>query len=559
MRAMTRVVSTALAATVTAVVVGAAPAGAATSGVGTTSTKTSVLSLELGQNGSLLSLGLLTDAGGANTDAHGGTPQASTALVPITLSVPALHLNLSTPPITTQSPGGKADANSTAITLAGLGVPAALATATIKPATLHSEYVTGAAKSTITAAEVDNVSLVGGALASIDLLASKLGADALLTQSDGARGVDLGTVKVLDLGALLKGLGADLASLPLGGVSDLLAKLGLPVAGLTAGSSLSDTVTSLTNALTNLRQTLVNATTSITAPVDALTSGLLKNLNLPVPTVGTLVSDVNNLITSVQNTLTSLLTSALSALDSFPLLQITGSQFGITTKAADTLGNSAANIGLSPLSITVAGVKLPTIDVSTITNTINGIIGQANGVLGGLLKTLGLPASLLSLSLLDQAKNVTQNGAYTTATAGLNVLDLKIASLDPTVVLSAISKLTGPVVGSLLGSTPLGSLLGSSAAMGALNSLLGQTASLLNGAQLKIASLAGASTYTFAAPPGAVVTPKAATPTELPHTGGNPELAIIGVLAAVAGLAAFRWRRVSRLQPVPVRVRNINT
>ena len=551
MRVMTRVVSSALAATVVSVVVGAAPASAATSGVGTTTTKTSVLSLQLGQNGSLLSLGLLTDTGGANTDAHGGTQQAATSLVPLTLSVPALHLNLSTPPISTLSPGGQSDANSQAITLAGLGVPAALATATIKPAALHSEYVSGLAKSAMTAAEVDNVTLVGGALASIDLLSSKLGADALVSQADGARGVDIGSIKLLDLGALLKGLGIDLASLPLGGVSDLLAKLGVPITGLTAGGNLSDTVTSLGATLTALRQTLVNATTQVTGTVDSATQGILKGLNLPIPTVGSLVTTVNDTITTVQNTLIGLLKTALSAIDSFPLVQITGAQFGVTTKAADTVGNSAAAIGLSPLQITVAGVKLPTIDFNTVVNTVNAVIAQGNGLLNGLLSTLGLPTNLLSLSLLQQAKNVAQNGNYTTATAGLSVLDLKIAGLDPAAILASISKLTGPVVGSLLGATPLGSVLGSSSSMGALNSLLGQTASLLNGAQLQIASLASASTYTVAA---AAVTPPgvAPIPTSLPHTGANPELAIFGVLVTVAGLGALRYRRISRLQPARV-------
>ena len=553
MRAMTRVVSSALAATVVSVVVGAAPSGATTPGVGTTTTKTSVLTVQLGQNGSLLNLGILTDTGGANIDSHGGTPQAATSLVPLTLSVPALHLDLSTPAITTLAPGGPSDAQSQAITLAGLGVPAAIATATIKPAALHSELTSLGAKSSIIAAEVDNVTLVGGALASIDLLSSKLGADALGASADGARGVNLGSIKLLDLGALLKGLGADLAALPLGGVSDLVNKLGLQLPGLTAGATLSDTVASLSTTLTQLRNTLVGATSTITGTVDSATQGILAGLKLPIPTVGSLVSDVNATISTVQDTLTGLLKTALSALDSFPLVQISGAQFGVATKAADTVANSIAQIGLSPLQITVAGIKLPAIDINSAVDTINGVLAQGNSVLGGLLKTLGLPDKLLSLSLLDQAKNVSQNGAYTTATAGLNVLDLKIAGLDPSVVLNAVSSLTGPVVGSLLGSSALGGLLGSSSSMGALNGLLGQTASLLNGAQIQVASLASASTYTVATPPAGNPTAPA-TPTSLPHTGGDPALAIIGTLTAVAALAGLRYRRSFRMQAAKVRI-----
>jgi LPXTG-motif cell wall-anchored protein len=393
----------------------------------------------------------------------------------------------------------------------------------------------------MTAAEVDNISILGGALASVDLLSSKLGADALLSQADGVRGVDIGTVKLLDLGALLKGLGADLQSLPIGAVSDLLTKLGLPVSGLTAGTSLSSEVTAIGNALTDLRNTLVGATTTITSTVTNATSGLLSSLHLNVPDVGSLVTTVNNTITSLQNQLVGLLSNALSALDSFPLIQITGAQFGVATKAADTVGNSAAAVALSPLQITVAGIKLPTIDASAVVNTVNGVLAQANGLLGGVLSTIGLPTDLLSLSLLQQAHQVSQNANYTTATAGLTVLNLKIGSLDPTVILNAISKLVGPTVSSLLGSNPLTSVLGSTSAMGAVNSLLGQTATLLNGAQLQIASLAGASTYTLAPPPVGVT--GTSNPVSLPHTGGNPALPIFGVIITVLGLGVVRYRR----------------
>ena len=551
MKSMTRVVSATLAASVAAVVVGAAPAGASTKGVGTTATKTSVLTFQLGSNGSLLNLGLLTDAGGANIDSHNGTLRAANSLIPITLSSPALGLNLSTPAITTLSPGGQSDATSQALTLSGLGVPAAIATATIKPAVLHSDFVTSAARSTITAAEVDNLTLAGGALASVDLLSSTLGADALQGSSDGVRGVNIGSVKLLNLGALLAGIGADLKALPISALSGLLAKLGLPVAGLAAGTSLADQVTSLSTALTGLRTTLVNASTSITSTVDTTTGGLLGKLGLPVPAVGTLVTDVNTEITTLQNTLLGLLSNATAALDSFPLVQISGTQAGIATKAADTVANSSAGTAVTPLQVTVAGVKLPAIDLQAVASTINGAIATANGALNGLLSTLGLPTNLVSLKLLEKATSVTQNGSYTSAVAGLSVLNLKVAAIDPSVITGAVSKLIGANAASLLGGTPLTSLLGSSAAMSAVNGLLGQAAPLLGGAQLQIASLAGASTYTFATPT-ATPTPTGTVPTSLPHTGANPEMAILGLIMAGLALAAVRMYRMSRLQPARI-------
>ncbi|HEY2428980.1 MAG TPA: hypothetical protein VGI06_08630, partial [Acidimicrobiales bacterium] len=349
----------ALAAAVAGVVVGAAPASASTVGVGTTNTKTSVLTLQLGQNGSLLNLGLLTDTGGANIDPHGGTLGSATSLVPITLSSPALHLNLSTPAVATSQPGGQSNASSPALTLSSLGVPAALAAATIKPAALHSDYAAGAAHSTMTAAEVDGLSVVGGALANISLLASNLGADALTGQADGNRGVQIGNVNLLDLGALLQGLGVNLSSLPVGAVSQLLTQLNLPVPNVAGGTSLAGDVTNLSNTLTSLRQTLVGATTQITTPVDQTVAPILGQLNLPVPTTGALVSQVNADITSVQNTLVSLLTGVLSKLDSFPLVQLAATQLGINETAADTVGDSVAAVNVAPLKLTVAGVSLP--------------------------------------------------------------------------------------------------------------------------------------------------------------------------------------------------------
>jgi hypothetical protein len=406
----------------------------------------------------------------------------------------------------------------------------------------------------MTGAEVDNLTLVGGALASIDLLRSTLGADALSSQANGTRAVDLGQIKLLDLGALLKGIGADLSALPLGTLSSLLSKLGIPVAGIATGGNLADTVTSLTSVVTGLQNTLVGATTSITNTVDNATKGLLGSLNLPVPAVGALVATVNTEITSVLKTVTDLLSNALAGLDSFPLLQISGTTAGITTKAADTLANSAAAVAALPLQITAAGVKLPVIDPAAIADTINGVIATANGALNGLLSTLGLPANLVSISVLQKATNVALNGKYTSATAGLSVLNVKIANLDPSVITGALSKLTGAGIGSLLSGTALSSVLGAANSMGAVNTLLGSVAPLLSGVNLQVASLAGASTYTFATAPPAPGTPPT-TSTSLPHTGGTPELAIIGLILAAMAVGAVRWARVSRLQPAKVNSR----
>ncbi len=547
MRSLTRVVSFAAAATLAATVVGAAPASASTVGVGTTTTKTSVLTLQIGN---LLDLGLLTDTGATNIDPHAGALRATTSLVPITLASPALHLDLSTPALTTLQPGGSPSVAGPSLSLAGLGVPAAVATGTIKPANLASSFASGAAHAAMTAAEVDNLTVAGGALASIDLLSSNLGADAVTAQADGLRGVKIGTIKLLDLGALLKGVGVDLAALPVGALGTLAKQLNLPIPNLTGSSDLATEVSSLTDAIGSLQNSLVNATTTISTPVDQLTTGLLPKLNLPAVSVGTAVSQVNAELSSLESTLKGLLTTALSALDSAPLIQVSGTQLGINTTAADTVGDSVAGVTIAPLSITVAGVTLPTINPADVTNAVNAAVSQANSALNGLLGTLGLPTNLVSLSLLDQARNVAQHGDYTEATAGVTMLTAKVAPVDLSAITGAIAKLTGTTATSLLGSTPLGGVLPSSTAMSTLNGLLGQAAPLLNGVQLQVASLNGASTYTFSPVPAATPTPAvpARIPTNLPHPGGDPALAIIGTVLAALALGLIRWVRVSRAE-----------
>jgi hypothetical protein len=205
---------------------------------------------------------------------------------------------------------------------------------------------------------------------------------------------------------------------------------------------------------------------------------------------------------------------------------------------------------VAPLTVTVAGVSLP-INPQAAVNTVNGIVSQANGALNNLLGTLGLPTNLVSLALLDEAHSVSQEHDYTSAAAGVTLITAKIAAIDPSVITGALSKLTGTTASSLLGSTPLGSVLPSSGAMSTLDGLLGQVAPLLGGAQLQIASLAGASTYTFApvaSPSTPAAAPSAPLPVNLPHTGGDPALAVIGVILAALAVGAIRWRRVTREQ-----------
>ena len=83
---------------------------------------------------------------------------------------------------------------------------------------------------------------------------SNLGTDAIGTNSDGTRGLQVGQITILDLGALLKLLGIDLSALPVATLSNLLGALGLTLPGLAPGVDLSGAVTQLQSAISQVRQ-----------------------------------------------------------------------------------------------------------------------------------------------------------------------------------------------------------------------------------------------------------------------------------------------------------------
>ena len=530
----------------------ASPASAATvaapGGVGSTFTKATVLSVRLGQNGSLLDLEVLGDTGTASNDPHLARPEAASSLLPLSLRSDLLHLNLATPALATQAPGGPSDAAGQSIDLAALGAPPALVTGILEAAALHSAVGTAGAHSSMNQAEVRNITVAGGSVLSLDLLSSTLGADAITSDATGARAVNVGTLKLLDLGALLKGLGIDLGALPLSTVSQLLARLGTGVPGVPAGLSLASFAGQLTSSLTVLRGTLNAPETQVVGTVDAATQSLLGSLGVPVPSLSSTVAQVNTVMDQVQAKLVALLNGGLSALDSFPLIQLAATQVGIDTKAASTLANSAALISSAPLKITVAGVALPVLDATTLVGTVNNAVGMANAALNSLVGSLGLPANLISLSLLDQSKSLGMSGKYTQAVAGITGLTAKIAPIDASLITGALAKLGGPSVTSLLGGTASPSALPLSAAMSALGSLLHLTAPLTGGVVVQVASVGGLSTYVAAAPTASSVSASPAAPAAtqtLPFTGGRATWTLLGLLLFVASLAAVRLRRLS--------------
>jgi len=545
MRIVSRVLCTAVAASLTALVVTTASAGAATSGVGTTTTNTTVLSFQLGSGGATLNLSLLTDHGTANTDAKAGAPGAEASLVPASISSGPLHLSYASPAVTTKAPGGATDAGSPGLTLASLGVPAPVATATLQPAALHADFAPSAAHASMTAAEIKNLSVAGGAVLSVDSFSSNLKAVASGGDADGTRGVNIGTIKVLDLGALLKGLGISPGALTVQALSKLISQLGVPVSGLPTGTDLSTYVGKLQATITALEATVSG--NQVTGTLTSSAQGVLNTLGVPIPVSGNPASSVTSAVNQVQNAITGVLTKGLEGIDSAPLVTVKAGFVGINTKATDSLPTSVAAVTASPIQATVAGVSLPAIDPTAAVSTINSLLATATSALDAMTRALGLPDNLVSVSVLDKATSKSANGGYITAAAGVTALTAKVAPISASIVTNAISHLPGTPISSLLGAAMSAVSMPVATAMGALDTVLGQAAPLTGGATVRVASLSGVSSFATPASVAPVASPS------LPRTGGNPALALGGALMAVLAAAAFAWRRLglARHDPAP--------
>jgi len=229
-------------------------AGAATpTGVGTSKATDSILKVALGSNGSLLNLRLLGDDGAASIDPTVAKPSSASS-----------------------------------------GITAAVDTA--------------GAKSGLDTT-LKSVSVAGGLLALGGT--SNLGANALTGDADGLRGVNIPSVQVLNLGALLKGLGIDVTQLSLDTVTSLLNQLQATVG--VDGSSLSpnavkaliDGITTQVTTLTGLDPASALSAVPGGDPTSTIT-GLL-------PAGAATPTTVGDALTALQDPLTALLNSVLSS------------------------------------------------------------------------------------------------------------------------------------------------------------------------------------------------------------------------------------------------------
>lgn len=564
----TRLVAGAAALCLTAAVAAPSQAGAQTpvEGVGTSKALQSLLSLQIGDVAApLLDIGVLTDTALSTIDAALEPANAVTRLVPLKLAssaLPALNGLTANLPVFEARSGGTTSVKGEALNLSSpggvAGLPLGLLGGSLIPTDL-SAVLDGAGARTGLDSSLANLSLVSGLL-KIASVSNKQATAAGLPAANGTRALNIDAISVLDLGSLLKGLGLGLETLPLNVVSGLLSALQLPLALPGGAADLKSAVDGLTATISGILGQVAGNNALLGTVVNTLPGGLgglLGGLPLtsliplggsslvPIDALGLPLGTVQGLLGTLQGTLSGLLGGALGTLGNLSLLKLDGATIGASTKAADTLANSAADVTGKLGKLSVLGLDLPGLDLLSVGSTLNAVTAQLGNVLGIIDPSL---KDLVKVGVLDKATSVTTANGYNNALAGIDVLSVKIT--PPALLSNLVGTLTGNGALSALGAlTAAGAptsglpLLGGGAlGLGSLLNLPATVGALTKGLTLKVGSVQSSSQFRVASAPAPA---QVAAPVEsLPRTGADTRT--LGILAA--GMAALalgvrRWAR----------------
>ena len=550
---------------------GPAIAQTAPAGIGTSVSSTKVLTAQLGENGSLLDLALLTDDAQATLDSAVAAPGSFSrlSLGKVSSSIVALDaVNKQLPTFEAKSTGP----TSTDITAGALGLAEPVLKGTVSGGKLTATLENGVAASGLTA-EVTNVTDAVGGLLTVASAKAVLDAKSAPDAATASRSASVTDVTVLDLGALLQGLGIDLGSLTVAQVAALLdalaaqAGVDLPV-GTTTVTGAIDT---LQGTIATLQTTVANTTTSALPAVDATVnstlSGLLGSAAPTLPTTGlTDPAEVAATLTVLNDTITaltaeldalldSIVTDGVKALDGLALLRLEGVEVGVATKAVQDVNASTATATGKIGKVVVGNLTLASgLDLLAAADQVNAAIASVNTKIGEVLGAVdpGL-ASLVKVAVLEKATEVTTKNGYTTASAGITALS---ATITPPAALAAIVDTVNALTASTtdevadllgVGLSQVPAELGLSTSMNSLASTLSLGfGALSQPATLRVAQVLSASNYRVG-----TATPAApGTSPTLPRTG-NDTLLITIATAVVLGLITRRFL----LAPQPKRVR----
>lgn len=538
MRLIPRIVAAGAALALVGAGVSLAPATAQTTeGVGTSLAGTTVLSVDLG-GGSILALDLLADNSQATIDSAVADPSAYSRLQLLTLNseiAPAINvLDDNIPVVESRTPGGEPTVETAALEIsvpndavAGAG---SIASGSITPAKLTSSLAGGVAAASLLA-EIASVDVAGGLL-HVGAVGSNLASTAGPTASSAVRSVSIEAVTVLDLGAVLQGLGINLADLSIDTAVALVEELGLPVSvtdTLPEGSTLSDYISGLRETIE-----LINQETDLTATVDSLIDdieGLLEPTGLEAPSTGETLEDT---LDTFEALLVAAVEEIAAVLDTAPLLALDGVTVGVETAAAGTLDATTATVTGAIGGVRVGSIAIDGVDLLGAAETVSNLVATVNTQISSALGLVDPDlANLVAVSVLDKETSVEASGGYNRARAGITGVAATIT--PPSNLADIVATVTSTT-------EPLSSVIDTTGLDDEMNQLeatlnLGVSA-LSQPSTVRAVEVLSASDFRT------VTAPAAPTPVdELPRTGTSWPLALGAALLATSALVMRRWLR----------------
>lgn len=563
----TRLLGAFAAATIAAIApLGATIASAAeANGVGRGDVSSTLLQVDVGQGGSVLSVRVLSDQGLATIDPADGTPVSSTSLTPFSISsgaVPAV--NLSSPAVGTSSTGPEESRSFSP------ELPAVPALSGTLSASLSSVVDTVGARSGFDAS-LSNLSVAGGLL-TVPSATVTLGTSAITSAASGTRSISIPSIEVLNLGAVLEGLGLTLADLPIDDLLALLDSLGLdlpdvadPAAVIATVDTAIDSLQGETGALTaelcatvdgalggigglvgadqvsDAVDGVVDDATDVVDDVDDGVGGVLPLAAqaLPVSCDG-ITGTVEDLVDDLQALVGGVVGGLLETLDDASLLSVQGIEVGLVADSKSTVDSSVAAVtgtigsvkvgaltvpGLSGLDLTAAAEVL-----SAAGDTVSSAVGSVLGVVNAQL------ADMVDVDVLTITEAVAADGEYATATAAVTALT---ATLTPPSLLTGALAVTDTATGAL---AEVGAAVPAIApVMSQLSATLGGLDVLTAPSTITVGRLSSSSAFRPVSASVPAFTGPAPTG-ELPRTGTDaavPAMAAVLVAGVALGIRRF--------------------
>jgi len=195
------------------------------------------------------------------------------------------------------------------------------------------------------------------------------------------------------------------------GTIDIANPLCVAVAQAQAG------VTAATNAVTVAQTAFNTAQTAFNTAKSALDAAIAA-LNAALATLNSVLGQLQGVIDGLANTL-----------ELRPLLRVEGISVGASSLAADTVANSSAVITATIGNIKVGGINLGGVDVGATLDQVLALANQATQAVDNVLSSISPQlANLVHIELFKHSTDVSQDGGYVNALAGITGL---LATITP--------------------------------------------------------------------------------------------------------------------------------